>query len=295
MSSDLKCGFVSIVGRANVGKSTLFNKLLGEQLSVATHKPHTTRHNIRGILSLERCQLIIIDTPGVQLGNRRLMNRVLLSNALSSLQEVDVILMLIEPYVWNHEDEYLLKQIRQVDCPVVLVVNKVDKVKDKSAILPVIDGLRSRYTFNGIIPLSALYDKNVTSLMKELCTFCPYSEFLFPKDVKWDRDDTFVVSEIVRGVAMVQLQKELPYVLYTEVERLEFSEDLVTIAVIIWVEKDSQKPIVIGEKGSKLKAIGEQARLRLEKVFNRKVMLSTWVKVKQDWQDQPRIVSQFKQ
>lgn len=295
MSGDLKCGFVSIVGRANVGKSTLFNKLLGDQLSVATHKPHTTRHNIRGILSLERCQLILIDTPGVQLGNRRLMNRVLLNNALSSLQEVDVILMLVEPDVWNHEDEYLLRNIRQADCPVVLVINKVDKIKDKARILPVIDRLKSHYPFNGIVPFSALYDKNVTGLTKELCAFCPCSEFLFPHDMKWDRDDTFVVSEIVRGAAMVQLQKELPYVLYTEVEELEFSRDLVTIAVIIWVEKDSQKPIVIGKKGSKLKAIGEQARLRLERVFNRKVMLSTWVKVKQNWQDQQGIVSQFEQ
>ena len=295
MSEDLKCGFVSIVGRANVGKSTLFNTLLGDQLSVATYKPHTTRHNIRGILTLERCQLVLIDTPGIQLGNRRLINRVLLSNALSSLQEVDVILMLVEPEIWNHEDEYLLKQVRQVDCPVMLVINKVDKIKDKSRILPVIDRLKSRHAFCEIVPISALHDKNVTSLMKELCALCPRSEFLFPHDMKWDRDDTFIVSEIVRGVAMTQLQKELPYALYTEVEQLEFHEDLVTIAVIIWVEKDSQKPIVIGRKGSKLKMIGEQARQRLEKVFARKVMLSTWVKVKQNWQDQQGIVSQFRQ
>ena len=293
MPEDSKCGFVSIVGRTNVGKSTLFNKLLGDQLSVTTHKPHTTRNNIRGILSLERCQLILIDTPGIQLSNRRLMHRVLLNNALSSLEEVDVVMMLVEPYVWNREDVYLLEQICQIKGSVLLVINKVDKIKDKSELLPIIDGLKLQHAFDSIVPLSALHDREVTGLTKELCRFSPRSEFLFPRDVKWDRDDTFVVAEIVRGVAMVQLQKELPYVLYTEVEMIEFTERLVTVSVIIWVEKDSQKPIVIGKKGSRLKAIGEQARLRLERVFRKKVMLSTWVKVKQNWQDQQGIVSQF--
>ena len=294
MSDDPKCGFVSIVGRANVGKSTLFNKLLGDQLSVATHKPHTTRHNIRGILTLERCQLVLIDTPGIQLGNRRLMNRVLLNNALSSLQEVDVILMLVEPDTWNHEDEYLLGHVRQAQRPVVLMINKVDRIRNKSTLLPLIDRLKSRHAFSSIVPFSALYDREVTGLVEELCTFCPASDFLFPADMKWDRDDRFVISEVVRAVAMTLLQKELPYALYTEVEQLEFQDTLVTATVILWVEKDSQKPIVIGRRGSKLKGIGEQARLRLERVFNRKVMLRTWVKVKKNWQDQQGIVSQFR-
>ena len=294
MSEQSKCGFVSIVGRANVGKSTLFNKLLGEQYSVTTHKPHTTRNNIRGVLSLEQCQLILIDTPGVQLSNRRLMHRVMLSNALSSLQEVDVVMMLVEPYVWNREDAYLLEQISQIKCSVLLVINKVDKIKDKSELLPIIDGLKPQHAFDSIVPMSALRDTEVTGLTKELCKLSPRSEFLFPRDMKWDRDDAFAVAEIVRGVAMVQLQKELPYVLYTEVETLEFTERLVTVSVIIWVEKDSQKPIVIGKKGARLKAIGGQARVRLERVFRKKVMLSTWVKVKQNWQDQQAIVSQFK-
>ena len=294
MSDDPKCGFVSIVGRANVGKSTLFNKLLGDQLSVATYKPHTTRHNIRGILTLERCQLVLIDTPGIQLGNRRLMNRVLLSNALSSLQEVDVILMLIEPDTWNHEDEYLLGHVRQAQKPVVLMINKVDRIRNKSTLLPLIDRLKSHHAFSSIVPFSALHDREVTGLVEELCAFCPASDFLFPADMKWDRDDRFVISEVVRAVAMTLLQKELPYALYTEVEQLEFQDKLVTATVILWVEKDSQKPIVIGRRGSKLKEIGEHARLRLERVFNRKVMLRTWVKVKKNWQDQQGIVSQFR-
>ncbi len=294
MSDDPKCGFVSIVGRANVGKSTLFNKLLGDQLSVATYKPHTTRHNIRGILTLERCQLVLIDTPGIQLGNRRLMNRVLLSNALSSLQEVDVILMLVEPDTWNHEDEYLLGHVRQAQRPVVLMINKVDRIRNKSTLLPLIDRLKSHHAFSSIVPFSALYDREVNGLVEELCAFCPASDFLFPADMKWDRDDRFVISEVVRAVAMTLLQKELPYALYTEVEQLEFQDKLVTATVILWVEKDSQKPIVIGRRGSKLKEIGEHARLRLERVFNRKVMLRTWVKVKKNWQDQQGIVSQFR-
>ncbi len=293
MTSKIKCGFVAIVGRANVGKSTLFNNLLDEQLSIATHKPQTTRHNIRGVLSLETCQLILIDTPGIQLGNWRLMNKVLVRNALSSLQDVDIILMMIELDCWKEEDEYLLKQIKHISCPVVLVINKIDKIKDKSKLLPILDSIKMRHDFTSIVPLSALYDKNMDVLTKELCKCSPYSEYLFPKDMKWDRDDLFVISEVIRGAAMLQLQKELPYAIYTEVEELDFSENLVTIAAIIWVEKESQKPIVIGKRGAKLKAIGEYARKKLEKIFNKKVMLKTWVKVKQNWQDQQDVVAQF--
>lgn len=295
MTIKTHCGFVAIVGRANVGKSTLFNKLLGEQLSVATHKPQTTRHNIRGILSLDACQLVLADTPGIQLGNRRLMNKVLVRNALSSLQDVDIILMLVELGSWKDEDEYLLKQIKQVKCPVILVINKVDKVKDKSKLLPILKNAKMRHDFDSIIPLSALHDKNMDALIKGLCAHSPRSEFLFPKDIKWERDDVFVITEVVRGAAMVQLQKELPYAIYTEVEELNFDENLVTIGVVIWVEKESQKPIVIGKRGAKLKAIGQQSRIKLERIFKRKVMLKTWVKVKQNWQDLQDVVAQFEQ
>ncbi|MBT8112979.1 MAG: GTPase Era [Gammaproteobacteria bacterium] len=295
MAIKTHCGFVAIVGRANVGKSTLFNALLDKQLSIATHKPQTTRHNIRGILSLDACQLILVDTPGIQLGNKRLINKVLISNALSSLQEVDVVLMVAEMGRWSNEDDYLLKQIKQVNRPVVLVINKIDRMKDKSALFPILEDVKSRYEFEDIIPISALHDKNMNTLTKVLCSQVPESVFLFPEDVTWDRDDAFVISEIVRGAAITQLHKELPYAIYTEVENLNFEEDLVSVGVVLWVEKDSQKGIVIGKKGSKLKSIGEQARNRLERVFGKKVMLKTWVKVKQNWQDQQDIVSQFKE
>lgn len=294
MATKTRCGFVAIVGRANVGKSTLFNALLGEQLSIATHKPQTTRHNIRGILSLKACQLILVDTPGIQLGNKRLINKVLIGNALASLQEVDVILMVAEMGRWNDEDDYLLDEIKQVNCPVVLVINKIDRMKDKSALFPILEDAKGRYNFEDIIPISALHDKSMSTLTNILSSHVPESEFLFPEDITWERDDAFVISEIVRGIAITQLHKELPYAIYTEVENINFDEDLMSIGVVIWVEKDSQKGIVIGKKGAKLKTIGEQARKRLERVFNKKVMLKTWVKVKQNWQDQQDIVSQFK-
>lgn len=293
MINNNRCGFVAIAGHANAGKSTLFNSVLGEELSIATHKPQTTRHNIRGILSLENCQLILIDTPGIQLGNKRLMSKVLMRNALSSLQDVDIILMLVELDQWNDEDEYLLNQIKLVNKPAILAINKVDKIKNKEKLLPIIKKNKTRHSFLSIIPLSALYDIGIDSLINELCKSVPESEFLFPEDIKWDRDDKFIISEVVRGSAILQLHKELPYAIYTEVEELEFSDELVTVGVIIWVEKESQKPIVIGGKGSKLKAIGEHARIKLEKIFGRKVMLNSWVKVKQSWQDQQDIVSQF--
>ena len=294
MTNDTRCGFVAIVGRANVGKSTLFNALLGEQLSIATHKPQTTRHNIRGVLSSESCQLILVDTPGIQLGNKRLINKVLISNALSCLQDVDIILMLVETDVWRDEDEYLLKQIKQVDRPVILAVNKVDRIKDKSALLPILEKINVQHDFASILPISALRDTNLTVLRKELCSRSPISEFIFAPETVWDRDDAFVISEIVRGAAMLQLHKEIPYAIYTEVEQLNFEDDLISMSVIIWVEKDSQKSIVIGKNGSKLKSIGSFARARLEKIYSKKVMLRVWVKVKQNWQDQQDIVSQFK-
>ena len=294
MTNDTRCGFIAIVGRANVGKSTLFNALLGEQLSIATNKPQTTRHNIRGVLSADNCQLILIDTPGIQLGNKRLISKVLISNALSCLQDADIILMLIETDMWRDEDEYLLKQIKQVNRPVVLAINKVDRIKDKAALLPMLQKVNTQHEFASILPISASHDTNLTELKNELCSRSPVSEFMFSAETVWDRDDAFVVSEIVRGSAMLQLHKELPYAIYTEVEQLSFAEDLATISVVIWVEKDSQKSIVIGKNGSKLKSIGSFARAKLEKIYNKKVMLRLWVKVKQNWQDQQDIVSQFK-
>ncbi len=295
MTGKTRCGFIAIVGRTNVGKSTLFNSMLDEKLSIATRKPQTTRHNIQGILSLDACQLILIDTPGIQLGNRRLMNKVLARNVFSSLQEVDVILMLVELDHWKDEDEYLLTQIKQVDSPVIAVMNKIDKIKDKYKLLPMLDRIKTRYDFTSIIPFSALYGVNKDVLTQELCRLVPDSEFLFPENISWNRDDKFVISEVVRGVAMSQLQKEVPYAIYTEVEEFDYGESLIMIVVIIWVERESQRPIVIGKKGAMLKTIGEQARIRLEKVFNKKVVLKTWVKVKQNWQNRQEIVAQFEQ
>ncbi len=293
MNASTRCGFIAIVGKANVGKSTLFNTLLKKQLSITTHKPQTTRHNIRGVLTERECQLILTDTPGIQLNNKRLINKVLISNAISSLQEVDIILMLVELDQWNEEDDYLLKQIKSLNSPVILVINKIDKLNDKSKLLPIIESTKNLHDFKSVIPLSAKFDSNANELITELCKLCPESEFLFPIEFQWDRDDAFVISEIVRASAIMKLQKELPYAIYTEVESIDFTDTIAHISVIIWVEKDSQKPIVIGKQGSKLKEIGELARIRLEKIFAQKIMLKTWVKVKQNWQDQQDIIAQF--
>lgn len=287
------CGFVAIVGRANVGKSTLFNAVLGEELSVATHKPQTTRHNIRGILSRDACQLILVDTPGIQLGNKRLMSKVLVSNVLRTLQNVDVVLMLVELDKWNNEDEYLLNQIKASKKPALLIINKIDKYKKKEKLLPILENAGKRHNFLDIIPISAINKIGLDVLLEKLCKLAPESEFLFQEDIIWDRDESFIISEIVRGAAMLRLNKEIPYAIYTEVEEIDFSDDIASIGVIIWVEKESQKPIVIGSKGSMIKAIGEHARIKLEKIFGKKIMLKTWVKVKDNWQDKQDIVSQF--
>lgn len=285
---EFRCGFVAIVGRPNVGKSTLMNRLLGQKISITSHKPQTTRHRILGIKTSEHYQVVYVDTPGVHLNAKKAVNRYMNKAATSTLSDVDVVVFVVDLARWSEEDDNVLNKLKGLDVPVLLVVNKVDKSKDKEALLPLLGDLDKRMAFAEVIPVSALKGDNVEALEKSLPAYLPPSPPFFPDDQITDRSERFLASEIVREKLMRTLGKELPYALAVEIEQFKEEKGLLTIHALIWVERDSQKKIVIGKGGSHLKLVGQQARQDMERLFGNKVFLQLWVKVKEGWSDDER-------
>jgi len=284
-----RCGYVAIVGRPNVGKSTLLNHLVGQKISITSRKPQTTRHRITGILTETDYQIVFVDTPGIHLDESRVLNRYMNRAAGSSLSEVDIILFLVDGTIWNDDDELVLQKLESAKVPVALVVNKVDKVQDKETLLPHLDSLSKRMSFDAIFPLSALKGTNVDDLKKYLLTHMPESEFIYPEDYVTDRSMRFMAAESVREKLMRQLGKELPYATTVDIEQYEVTKKgLIKISCVILVERKGQKQIVIGKGGSRLKQIGQQAREDLEELLGSKVYLQLWVKVKDGWADDER-------
>ena len=290
--SEFRSGFVAIVGRPNVGKSTLMNYMLGQKISITSHKPQTTRHRILGIKSENAYQAVFIDTPGLHLDAKKAMNRYLNRAASSAMDDVDLVLLVIEAGKWTEEDDNVLKRLAGGKAPLVLVVNKVDTIKDKETLLPELQGLAGKADFSGIVPLSARDGKGVADLEKVIVSYLQPGDPIFPEDQITDRSERFLAAEIVREKLMRKLGKELPYAVTVEIE--QFKEDpergLLDIAALIWVERDSQKRIVIGKGGAQLKEIGRLARLDMERLFGEKVFLRLWVKVKEGWSDNERIL-----
>lgn len=286
-----RSGFVAIVGRPNVGKSTLMNHILGQKISITSSKPQTTRHRILGIKTTEECQVIYVDTPGVHLNAKKAMNRYMNRAATSSFEEVELILFLVEAGVWTEEDENVLNRLQTVKPPVVLVVNKVDRIKDKEELFPVLEQLSQKMDFASVIPLSALKGSNVKGLEKVVYERLPEGDPVFPEDYVTDRSERFLAAELVREKLMRGLGKELPYSTAVEIESFKEENGMLRIHALIWVERDSQKRIVIGKSGEKLKEVGKQARLDMEKLFGSKVFLQLWVKVKEGWSDNERILN----
>ena len=287
-AQDHRCGFVALVGRPNVGKSTLLNRLIGEKISITSSKPQTTRHRVLGIRTLDRAQIVYVDTPGLHRGARRAINRVLNETALAALQDVDLVVMLVAGTRFTDEDEQVLAAVSRLSVPVVLAINKVDRVRPKTAILPFIQQLAGRFPFAAIVPLSALHGDSVEALEQELLQRLPPSPPLFPPDQITDRSARFLAAERVREKLFRKLGEELPYGLTVEIERFEEGERLVRIHALVWVERPSHKKIVIGHKGAMLKAVGREARLELERLFGKRVYLELWVKVKEGWADDER-------
>ncbi|NND65980.1 MAG: GTPase Era [Halioglobus sp.] len=283
-----RCGYVAIVGRPNVGKSTLLNHLLGQKISITSRKPQTTRHQILGIKTEDDYQVIFVDTPGLHQGGEKAINRYMNRTASAALRDVDLVLFMLDRTAFTEEDAMVLEQVHESGLPVILVVNKVDLLEDKAVLLPHLQELADKGDFAGIIPLSALRDHNMRELEDEIIRRMPESEHFFPEDQITDRSQRFLAAEIVREKIMRQLGEELPYAITVEIEEFGQEGDVLHISALIFVERKGQKKILIGEKGSRLRSIGEEARRDMERLFDSRVMLHLWVKVKSGWSDDER-------
>jgi GTPase len=278
-----RCGYVAIVGRPNVGKSTLLNRILGIQLAITSHKAQTTRHAILGIKSFDQGQVVYVDTPGIHDRSDNAMNRYLNRTARSVLSDVDLLVFVVEALRWTREDEKVLALIGQSEAPVILVVNKVDRIKQKEALLPFLSEMAARHQFAEIIPLSAKSGKNLQSLEACVLQALPENERIFPDDQLTDRPEKFFAAEMIREQITRRYAKELPYATSVEIEKFEELEGRYRIHAVIWVEKAGQKGIIIGRNGQALKEMATQARKSMEKFFQTKVHLEIWVKVKKSW------------
>lgn len=290
-TSAKRCGMVAVVGRPNVGKSTLLNHLVGQKLCITSRKPQTTRHLILGIKSTDSCQMIFVDTPGIHKHGKHAMNQRMNKSAGAVLHNVDLALWVVDRAVWTEEDEQVLKRLESVECPVVLVINKIDKVEEKAALLPVISRYSELRHFLAVIPVSALHGAGLEALEELITQHLPVSDFIYPEDQLTDKSERFFAAEIVREKIIRQLGEELPYQTAVEIEQFVDDEGLLRIAALIVVEKEGQKKIVIGDGGERLKKIGQQARLDMEQMFGAKVMLKLWVKVRRGWADNERALN----
>ncbi len=288
-----RCGFAAIVGRPNVGKSTLLNALVGTKVSIVTPKPQTTRHRILGILTRPASQIVFVDTPGIHAEQRRIMNQYMNRSALSSLDDADVLLFVVESLVWTDDDERVLERVRRSGRPVIAIVNKVDRVHDKPRLLPFIDELSKRADFTAIVPLSAEKHDNLGKLPEMIEALLPESPPHFPTDQVTDRSERFLVAEIIREKLTWRLREELPYGLTVEIERFEEQDGRQLIGAVVWVERTGQKAIVIGAGGERLKEIGRLARLEINQLLHKNVHLELWVKVKENWADSEQALKSF--
>lgn len=283
-----RSGYVALVGRPNVGKSTLLNKLLGQKLSITSHKPQTTRHTLLGINNVDGGQIVYVDTPGLHSGGKHVMNRYMNRAAGSVINDVDVVVFLVEGLRWTEEDQHVLERLASTPVPVILAVNKVDRIDDKSRLLPHLQELAGLRNFAHVIPMSARSGDNVPALEAEVLKLLPIAAPLFPEDQLTDRSERFLAAELIREKLFRRLGQELPYSLTVQIEKFSEQNGVLHIDAIIWVARDGHKAIVIGKNGEGLKTVGQTARKDMEKMFGHPVFLQTWVKVKEGWMDDER-------
>lgn len=279
------CGFVAVVGRPNVGKSTLINTILGSKVSIVTPKPQTTRHRILAVDSQDTYQAIYIDTPGIHRKAAKAMNRLMNRTAANALIDADLVLFVTEAHRWTEEDQDVLERLAAVKAPVIAVLNKIDKVHPKEALLEALAAMSDRRDFEAVVPISARRRDDVDKLIELVPRFLPESGPLFPEDMITDRSEHFRAAEIIREKLTLSLRQEVPYGLTVQIERYERDEHGVAIHAVIWVERDSQKGIVVGKGGNVLKKVGRAARLDLKEQLAVPVHLELWVKVKDNWAD----------
>lgn len=290
---EYRCGYVALIGRPNVGKSTLMNRILGQKLSIVTAKPQTTRQQIAGIKTTDRGQVIYIDTPGIHLAAKRALNRYMNRIARASFQDVDIVLFLVEAGRWTKQDEHVARSLKSIDAPVILVVNKIDLVPDKTKLLGFLEQEAKSGRFNEVLLIAAKSGDGVADLEGRVMKSLPFSRPFFDEDQFTDRSERFLAAELVREQLMLRLHQEVPYSLTVEIEEFKREKGVLRIGAIVWVERDRQKQIVIGKGGNVLKQVGTQARHAMQELFDEKIFLRMWVKVSKDWSDDVRALKQF--
>lgn len=286
--TDKKCGVVAFVGRANVGKSTLMNHLIGQKISITSRRPQTTRHRIHGIVTEDDYQMVIADTPGLHEEETLAMNKMMNQTAFKAMAGVDVLCFVVDALKWTAGDEYVLSLLEGQKTPVFLVINKIDSLDDKHALLPHIAKLQEKYNFVEIVPVSALGGHNLDALERSIVNYLPKGEFLYDEDDITDRNMRFIAAEMIREKIFRQLGDELPYQMTVEVEQWEDKPRVTHIAAAILVERKGQKKILIGTGGDRIKKIGTDARKEIENLIGRQVMLNLWVRVRSGWSDDER-------
>jgi GTPase len=283
-----RCGFIAIVGRPNVGKSTLLNHLIQQKISITSRKPQTTRHRITGIKTEGNTQFVYVDTPGLHKDQKKALNRAMNATVTEVLKDVDVVLFVVERMIFNDEDQMVLQALENIRVPVLLLINKCDQIENRERLLPYIQKLAGLREFAEIIPLAVLTGHNLDTVDSCVARYLPEGPFLFPDDQVTDRSSRFLAAELIREKITRQLGDELPYEVMVEIEKFEQQGNVLHIHGLILVDKQGQKQIIIGKDGGRLKTIGKAARLDMEEAFDSKVMLNLWVKVKSGWADDER-------
>lgn len=283
-----RCGYIAIVGRPNVGKSTLLNHILGQKLSITSRKPQTTRHNLLGIKNHNNSQFLFVDTPGLHNNQKKALNRYMNHAVTTAIKDVDAIVFVIEKLQWLPEDELVAKRLSDNNTPVILAINKVDQIDNKELLLPHLQELSTKLNVSDVVPISALQNQNLDRLLDVIQVYLPKGGHFYPEDQLTDKSSRFLAAEIIREKITRQLGDELPYQMTVEIENFKETEKVIHIDALILVEREGQKRILIGDKGARIKQIGQQAREDMEELFDFKVMLKTWVKVKSGWSDDER-------
>ena len=291
--ADFRCGFAALVGRPNVGKSTLLNALVGQKVSIVTPRPQTTRHRIIGLAQLPNAQIAFVDTPGLHSQAKRALNKAMNRTAAAALDDADLVVLVVEALVWTAEDELVLRRIARGGRPVLAAINKIDRAKPRERLLPYLADLDGRHGFLALVPVSALKEQNLEDLRHSIAAHLPVSPPLFPDGELTDRGIQFRIAEMIREKLTLELNQEVPYGIAVEIERLAEEDGQLTVDAAVWVDREGQKPIVIGAKGERLKRVGTSARLALNGLLGRRLHLNLWVKVRENWADNARALREL--
>ena len=288
-----RAGFAALVGRPNVGKSTLLNALIGHRLSIVTPRPQTTRHRILGIYTDDTAQIAFVDTPGLHKEAARALYKAMNRTAAAALDDSDLVVFVVEAARWYEEDELVLERIMRASRPAIVAANKIDLVHPRERLLPYLAELGARYDFRAIVPVSALKKDAIEALRSTIAAHLPLSPILFPDGELTDRDVKFRISEMIREKLTLELNQEVPYGIAVEVERMAEEDGQLAVDACIWVDREGQKPIVIGAKGERLKRVGRSARLTLNEILGQRLHLTLWVKVRENWADNARALKEL--